>query len=61
MPEAEPGHEEPRERLKMGSEMEPETKKPKNKSLKLQEPFYLSLLICLPQLTLRSYFAERQF
>ena len=42
----------------MGPEAEPETKKPRKKSLRLQEPFYLSLIICLPQLILKSYFAE---
>ena len=34
---------------------------PLKKSMRLQEPFYISLAICLPQLILKSYFAERQF
>ena len=34
---------------------------PLKKSIRLQEPFYISLAIGLPQLILKSYFAERQF
>lgn len=45
----------------MALETEPETMKPKKKSLELQEPFYLSLIICLLQLILKLYLAERQF
>ena len=35
-------------------------KEPREKSLRLQEPFYFSLIICLPQLNLKSSFAESQ-
>ena len=45
----------------MVPEAESETKKPRKKSLRLSEPFHLSLIVCLPQLTLKSYFAERLF
>ena len=38
-----------------------ETKKPSKKSLSLQEPFYLSLIISLPWLILKSYFAKGKF
>lgn len=56
MPEAESGHEEPRKRLKMETEMEPETNRPKESGQKLQQPFYLSLF---PQLTLKILFLQR--
>ena len=49
-------HGEPRERDKTAPEEEP-----REKSLRLWEPLWLSLLVCLPQLILTSYFAERQF
>ena len=61
MLEVGPDHAEPRERDKMVLEAEPETKKPRKKSLRLRMPFFLSLTICLPELILKSYFAERQF
>ena len=61
VPEAESDQEELRERDNVGPEVEPETKKPKRKSLRLQDPFYLFLSACLPQFILKYYFAERQF
>ena len=35
--------------------------KPRKKSPRLSEAFHLSLIVCLPQLILKSYFAERLF
>ena len=49
-PEKGSGHKEQMERDTMVPEAEPETKKPKEKSLRIQEPFYLSLIFCLLQL-----------
>ena len=45
----------------MVPEKESERKKPRNKSLRLREPFHLSLIICLLQLVFKSDFAGRQF
>ena len=54
VPEAESGQEDPRMRkIVLG--------KPRKKSLRLLEPFHLSVIVCLPQLTLKSYFVERLF
>ena len=39
---------------------EHETKKSRKKRLGFWESFYLSLIICLPRLILKPYFAERQ-
>ena len=36
-------------------------KKSKEKSLRLQEPLYLSLVICLPQVTSKPYFQRGTF
>ena len=44
----------------MEEEVGSEEKKPRKKSLTLREPFYLSLIISLPQLILKSHFTERQ-
>ena len=49
------------ERNRIVQVIEYETKKPRKKSLRLLEPFHLSLIVCLPQLTLKSYFVERLF
>ena len=54
MPEAESGQEDPRMRKIV-------LRKPRKKSLRLSEPFHLSLIVCLPQLILKSYFAQRLF
>ena len=43
------------------AEVGPKTKKPGKWNMRLQKPFYLSLMVCLPQLILKFYFAERQF
>lgn len=59
VPEAESGHEEPKKRLKMETEMEPETNRPKKMSQKLQQPFYLSLFSSVNVKNL--IFAERKF
>ena len=61
VPVVDSGHQEPKERDKMVAEAEPKTKKPGKKSLELWGPFYLSLIICLPQLILKSCLAEREF
>ena len=46
--ETEPDYKGPRERNKLALKVEPETKKPRKKSMRLQEPFYFSLLfVCL--------------
>ena len=39
--------------IQMVLEAEPETEKPKRKSLRIQELFYVPLITCLPQLILR--------
>ena len=57
MSNADSDYREPRQRW-VTLEAESETKKPRNKSLSLQEPFYLSLIISLPWLILKSYFAK---
>ena len=54
-------HEKLREREKMVPEAEPETKKQGGESLRLWEPFYVTLNLCLLQLILKFNFAERQF
>ena len=56
-----PEHKVPEEGNKMVLKAEPETKRLQKKNVRLQKLFYLSLIICLPQLILKSYFAERQF
>ena len=56
-----PGHKDPRERERMTEEADPETKKPREKSLKLWKSLFLLKIIYLTQLILKSYFAERQF
>ena len=50
VPQAGLEHKELRERDKMAPEMEPETKKPGKKSMRLQKSFYLSLIVCLRKL-----------
>ena len=45
----------------MALEAEPETEKPKKKTRGLWELFYLSLIICLPQLISKYYSLVRQF
>ena len=39
--------------IQMVLEAEPETEKPKRKSLRIQKLFYVPLIICLPQLILK--------
>ena len=53
----ESGHWEPRERDRMMAEAEPKTRKRRKRNPRLWEPFYLSLIISLYQLILKSYFA----
>ena len=60
-PEAEPEHKELGKRNMMVVKVEPETKKPRKRNMNLQEPFCLSLTICLSQLILKFYFGKRPF
>lgn len=46
---------------KMELEVKSDGKKPRKKSLRLWDSFYLSLILCLPQLNLKLYFAGKQF
>lgn len=50
-----------RERDRLVLEAEPETKTPRKRTLKLWEPFYLSLIIYLPQLILNSFLQRDNF
>lgn len=60
-PEGGSEHEEAGKRNMMVLEAEPVTKKLEKRSMGLQKPFYLSLFVCLHQLTLKFYFTKRQF
>ena len=56
-PVVESSHEEQRERDEMALEAEPETKKNPRKSLKLSEPFYLTVRLS----SFKNFILERQF
>ena len=45
----------------MGLEAGPEHEDPGERNMRLRKPFYLSLIVCFPQLTLTFYFAKGKF
>ena len=52
-------HKSPEEGSKTVLEAKPETKRLGKKNVSLQELFYLSLIICLPQLILKIFFCRK--
>ena len=61
MQEVKSGRDEQRERDMTTPKVKPETEELRKKSLGRWGPFYLILIVCLPQLILKLQFSKRQF